>query len=68
MFGPEFADWQAIVHGGTVDGFQMCREMNSSSWAHPKSLCPPSSSSRQSIPLLFPFPFHPIPEGLQMHV
>lgn len=47
MPGPEFPDWQALVHGNTVNRSQMNREMGSFSWAHPKSLylLPPPASS-----------------------
>lgn len=47
MPAPEFPDWQALLHGNTVNRSQMNREMGSFSWAHPKSLqlLPPPASS-----------------------
>lgn len=56
MVGLEFPDWQAVVHQGTVDVFQMCRDMHSFSSACPTSLGHPSSISWQPTPVFSHLP------------
>lgn len=68
MAGLEFPDWQAVVHRGTVDMFQMCRDMHSFSSACPTSLGHPSSISWQPTPCLFLSSLHPIPKGPRIYI